>query len=56
MDSDQPRPADSDLVVIDESTASVLAVWRSLTDKHTKWWPDLQFDAVRGTHRTASAY
>ena len=48
MDSDQPRPTDSDLVVIDESTASVLEVWRSLTDEHTEWWPGMQFEAVRG--------
>ena len=48
MDSDHPRPAASDLILIDESTASVLAVWRSLTDKHTEWWPDMKFEAVRG--------
>ena len=48
MDSDQPRPAESDLVVVDVSTASVLAVWRSLTLEHAGWWPDMQFEAVRG--------
>lgn len=48
MDSDQPIPADSDLVLSDESTASVLAVWRSLTDKHIEWWPDMKFEAIRG--------
>ncbi|MHB1173271.1 MAG: SRPBCC domain-containing protein [Lacisediminihabitans sp.] len=48
MDGDQSRPGDSDLVVIEESSASVSAVWRSLAEEHTEWWPDLQFEAVRG--------
>lgn len=48
MDSEHVRTAATDLVLIDESTASVLAVWRSLTDNHSEWWPDMQFEAVRG--------
>ena len=45
---DSAARAASDLVVIDESTASVLTVWQSLTENHTEWWPDMTFEAVRG--------
>ena len=48
MDSDQAQSSDNDLVVVAESTASVWSVWRSLTGEHIQWWPDMQFDAVRG--------
>ena len=48
MDSDQSQSSENDLIVVAESTASVWTVWRSLTDKHMQWWPDMQFDAVPG--------